>query len=206
MPYNADPTITADILLILAYAALGALIKIIDEAFDTNAYKKETATLLAIPAAAIMAALIAYNPPSAAIMLALILASSAAGKIDNIAFKILVILTLLITALYPNTTMPWLPFATLTIAAIADEYGNDWSDKRQKTLIPNTRKNTLHDNLQTILQYRPLLLLTALTLTLTHQLPLLNLIAMALFDTAYHTTQHLTHKTNKKTRKNLQTS
>lgn len=204
MLYPVSATIGHSILLILGYAFTGASLKLIDEAFDTDSYNKDKATLLAIPTAAVMAALMISDPPSCAALLAIILAAAVTNKIDNIAFKILVIATLIITAFFPSITLPWAAFATLSIAAIADEYGNDWSDQRKKKPIPNTRQNTLHQILETHLQYRPLLPLTAVILTLTNQLPTTNLIGLITLDLAYQTTNKITHQPKKTQHKTLQ--
>jgi hypothetical protein len=205
MVYDITPAqLLADGFLILGYAFLGAAIKIIDEAYDTSSYKKETAAIIAVPAAMILAALIVSDPPSAAILLAIALAAAATHKLDNVVFQSLLMLSLAITAFYPKTTMPWLPFAVLTIAAIVDEYGNDWSDRRRKKPIPNTQQNPLVQTLDEALHYRPLIPVTAIMLAATGMLPILNLVATFALDLTYHTTQKITHAPTAKKHRKLQ--
>jgi hypothetical protein len=76
------------LIIAFSFVSLGMLIKYGDQAFDTDAFSRRSATLLAIPGGIWMGALIFMDVDSATIFIGLLLALMLAAKYDNIAFKL----------------------------------------------------------------------------------------------------------------------
>lgn len=80
--------LTYSLILPLSYLLLGVLVKYGDEAFDSCAYSRRAALLLALPAGLWMGALAVLDNGTAVIFIGLLLSLLIAGKYDNIAFRI----------------------------------------------------------------------------------------------------------------------
>jgi hypothetical protein len=114
---------------LLSYPILGAGLKYIDDAFDATIFNKRIAMILAPLLGALWAYTMIIDQISATILLAILLGVLLKGKIDNYAHFIglTVILGIVIA-----TGMQFLifPLILLTVAALFDEVGNDFIDKK----------------------------------------------------------------------------
>ena len=183
-----------EILLILAYALLGGGMKYVDQAFDIGVFSKKTATIITIPGALLMGYLIVADSYSAMIFLAIVIGVAASRKIDNTVFQMGLLLLILTPIIFQNiVNIEWLPFGLLVLAALFDEYGNDWSDKRQlnrhlKTALNHKTNDTTIKRIgEILLNHRPLMKATLLTLVITNYFHPLYLLALLTFDGAYKT-------------------
>jgi len=199
MPFNIPSAdeLAKDILILLAYLLIGAAIKYIDQAYDARKFSTRNALILAFPTALLMGYLIATDPYSTILFLAIILSSALAHKIDNEAFTLLATLAI-ISPLFFTTQIKimWLPFTILFLAGLADEYGNQWSDDN---LEPKNIKHKQQPTTKvaiTFFQYRATTKLTILGLTIASITPITYLLALLLFDTGYETINNIS-KTQK---------
>jgi hypothetical protein len=123
-------------LLILAYAFLGGGIKYIDQVFDEQRFSKSTAAILALLCGLIMGYLIAVDPQSATILVALVAGCLLAGKVDNDGFKIGIFTVFstiaVITLVSLNFSISVVPLIFLTISCWADEWGHDQVSRRSR--------------------------------------------------------------------------
>ena len=113
----------------LSYPILGAGLKYIDEAFDATIFNKKLALVLAPLLGVLWAYTMIIDPISATILLAILLGVLLKGKIDNLAHfaGLLVILGIVIGL---GVEFLIFPLIFLTIAALLDEVGNDYIDKK----------------------------------------------------------------------------
>jgi hypothetical protein len=114
----------------LSYPILGAGLKYIDDAFDATIFNKKLAMVLAPLLAILWAYTMIIDQISATILLAILLGVLLKGKIDNLAHFIglLIILGIVIGL---GVEFLILPLIVLTVAALLDEVGNDFVDKKQ---------------------------------------------------------------------------
>ena len=177
-----------DISILIIYFILGASIKYIDQAFDIRVFNKKTATIIAIPTGLLMGLTVMVDSPSASIFIAMALGLAVARKIDNIAFRIGIVLVVLLPIFFVNLmNLLWLPFSALFIASLVDEYGNDWSDKHYKKAIMKKHK-TLDKRKELtafLMRYRSAMKVTIIVLVVTKQLAFIYLPAFLLFDLGY---------------------
>lgn len=130
-----------EISVLLAFAIIGAGLKIIDLAFDEKIFPKKNAKVLAVLTATLMSALITLNRSAFNILTSLVLGVLLTKKVDNVAFRIGAIIVLIIAALNAATYITSIErivlLGALTFAAVADEVINDWTD--QKKLKPKSK-------------------------------------------------------------------
>lgn len=193
-----------EIILILAYAILGGGIKYIDQAFDIGVFNNKIATILSVPLAILMGLLVVFDPISATIFLAVVLGVAVSKKIDNIAFQIAILTLIIVPILFHEIVrIEWFPFGFLVLAAIIDEYGNDWSDRYwmnrhlHKALNKKTDDSILKRLGETLFSHRPVMKITILLLALANYFNLIYFIAFLAFDWTYKIieTISLTQKT-----------
>lgn len=118
---------------VCAFAILGGGIKYIDDAFDENTFSKKKAMLLAPFLGVFWAYTMSLDPAAATILAAVLLSVFVSGKIDNNAFWLGLIVTILL-AFYLGglVNFLWLPLIALTIAGFLDEMGNNFVGKKPK--------------------------------------------------------------------------
>jgi hypothetical protein len=177
-----------DLSILVIYFLLGAGIKYIDQAYDIRVFNKKTATIIAVPTGLLMAAIVIVDPPSATIFIAMALGLLVTKKIDNIAFQIGIVLVVLLPIFFVNLMdVFWLPFSVLFLACLADEYGNDWSDKHYLKKLAKKHHKTLKRTELTalIMRYRSVMKITIIGLVVTKQLAFIYLPAFLLFDLGY---------------------
>jgi hypothetical protein len=195
-PYYPTPALLLqDAAIPLGYLFVGCALKYIDEAYDTGAHDRQSALFLAIPAAAVVGLLMVFDQPSTAIFLALLLSSAAAKKVDNAAFKVGLVISIAIPAIFASgITILWGLFGILFAAALADEYGNDWVDRARKA--PRSLRHGQSRLLwapEAFFRGRLTLPLAAAILTLAGALEARYFAALLLLDLGYHLTGRLSH-------------
>ncbi|MBD3205345.1 hypothetical protein GF319_03245 [Candidatus Bathyarchaeota archaeon] len=192
LEWYALPQLAHDLAILLAYSFIGCSIKFIDQAFDIGVFSKRIALLLSVPMSVLMGLLMVFDPLSASIFMAVALGAAVAGKIDNIAFKVGVGLLMLIPVFFSDIIkLFWLPFGVLFIAAVIDEYGNDWSDAYNRKINIKRKKNRVLDIAAFFFTHRSVMKLTVLALVVTDHLLLLYLPAFLLLDLGYHITEKI---------------
>ncbi|MBU1197986.1 hypothetical protein KJ765_05775 [Candidatus Micrarchaeota archaeon] len=169
-----------NLIFVLAYAFLGGGIKYIDQVFDEKIFNRKAAFILSILAGLIMGYLIAMDPPSATIFIAIVLGVAITKKIDNIAFYLGVLLVLaapLFFRLSQTGTIALDMFSIffLTVAALIDEWGNDEVD----------RWNRVNGVVKKFFYYRFTMKIMMAALVLTGTFEMIYLIAFLAFDGAY---------------------
>jgi uncharacterized membrane protein (Fun14 family) len=164
-------------------------------------FNSRIATIISIPTALLMGALMLVDPSSATIFLALVLGLAVSRKIDNIAFQIGIFMIILIPVIFHQiVSIEWLPFGILVLAAMADEYGNDWSDRRQMEHHVNTamkrrtKTTTINQLGQILFDHRPIMKVTVLILTVTNFFPLIYFLAFLAFDWTYKIVETISFK------------
>ncbi len=124
-----------NLLLIAGFAFIGGSLRFIDLAFDNNRFDKRLAIALAIPAGLITGYFISSDVSAATILLAIVVASLFAGKVDNIAFQLGALALLAsVAAFFPGipalaTAIISPAFVALVVTGIIDEWGNDLADE-----------------------------------------------------------------------------
>ncbi|MGB7531708.1 MAG: hypothetical protein WA977_01855 [Halobacteriota archaeon] len=116
------------ILIVLAFAIIGAGLKYIDDAFDEDIFSKRAAMVIAPILVIIWTGLSIYDSVSATILFSVLFAVLLTGKIDNLVFKASSIALILILVLSGMLNFLWIPLFTLIIMGVADEKGNDYVD------------------------------------------------------------------------------
>ena len=168
---------------LLSYSILGAGIKYIDDAFDEKTFSK----LIAITITPLLSILGAYamliDPISATILLAILCGVFIKGKVDNYAFiaGLLLVVALVFLA---GIEFIILPLILLASAAILDEVGNDYMDKRKEDLDPD---RFLHKFVIYFFGHRWIMKVAILFLVALGIIPFYFFLAILLFDYAYLT-------------------
>lgn len=165
---------------LLSYPILGAGLKYIDDAFDATIFNKRIAMILAPLLGALWAYTMIVDQVSATILLAILLGVLLKGKIDNLAH--LLGLTVILGIVFA-TGMQFLifPLILLTVAALFDEVGNDFIDKKHYLNSPNRwQKITGY-----FFDQRWLTKVAILGIVLIGIFPFYFFLAMLLFDGAY---------------------
>jgi len=133
-PSDCNPA--SEILIILAFAVIGAGLKYIDDAFDEDVFSKKIALIIA-PVIVIVACILAIkDTASQTILFSILLAVLIGGKVDNLIFKVSSIAFLLLLFLpsfylYGTMNFLWMPLIIITITGIIDEKGNDYVDENK---------------------------------------------------------------------------
>ncbi|KAA0004719.1 MAG: hypothetical protein FE038_01875 [Thermoplasmata archaeon] len=166
---------------LFAFSILGAGIKYIDDAFDEKTFSKKIAIAIAPVLGVLWAYTMLINAVAATILLAILLAVLLKGKIDNYAHLAgLAMIFLIIIVAGVKLMVPVLVF--LTIAAVLDEVGNDFIDKKREYL---NKGRFLHKFVMAFFDQRWTLKIAILSIALLGVIPLYFFLAMLLFDEAY---------------------
>jgi hypothetical protein len=166
---------------LLIFPILGAGIKYIDDAFDEKTFNKKIALVLAPILGVLWAYTMIISAVAASILLAILCAVLLKGKIDNLAHLAgLAIIFVIIIIAGVELMIPVLIF--LTLAAILDEVGNDFIDKRRDYF---SRGGLWHKIVMTFFDQRWVLKIAILGISLLGIIPLYFFLAMLLFDEAY---------------------
>lgn len=121
---------------LLAYSILGAGLKYVDDAFDEKTFNKKLALILTPILSIIGAYTMLIDPVSATILFAILCGVLIKGKIDNYAFFGGLVLVIAMVFL-AGVQFLFLPLLILAAAAILDEVGNDYIDKKREDLDEN---------------------------------------------------------------------
>ena len=163
-----------------SYPILGAGLKYIDEAFDEHRYNKKIAYLLAPFLGVLWAYTMLIHPASATILLAIVLGVLLKGKIDNYA-HLLGLLMIFMIIIVTGVHILILPLIVLTLAALFDEVGNDFIDKKHFLESNHIGKKLFGY----FFDQRWLTKVTILGLGLINIIPLYFFLALLFFDGAY---------------------
>jgi len=168
-------------LFLLYFGILGAGIKYIDSAYDDKIFNKKIALALAPFVGLLWAYTMLINPVAATILLAVIIGVLFKGKIDNIAHLagLGVIFAIILIA---GVQLMILPLIFLASAALLDEIGNDFVDKRKNKL---DMQKFSHRFIISFFDQRWVLKVAILALGLIGVIPIVFFLAMISFDYAY---------------------
>jgi len=165
---------------LVAFAILGAGLKYIDDAFDEKIFNKKIAYAVAPLLGALWAYTMFINATSATILLAILLGVLLKGKIDNYAhFMGMVVVIAGVIVL--GVQLLIIPLIILTLAALFDEVGNDFTDKRHYI----HGNNVLKKFVGYFFDQRWLTKVIILGLAFANVIPIYFFLAMLLFDGAY---------------------
>jgi len=168
-------------LFLLYFGILGAGIKYIDAAYDDKIFNKKIALGIAPFLGILWAYTMLINPVAATILLSVIIGVLFKGKIDNVAHLagLLVIFAIIFIA---GVQLMVLPLVFLAFAALLDEVGNDFVDKRKSKLDMNRFS---HRFIVSFFDQRWVLKVAILVIGLIGIIPLVFFLAMVSFDYAY---------------------
>jgi hypothetical protein len=161
-------------IIILAFATIGAGLKYIDDAFDEDTFSKKKAIMVAPIIMLIWISLSLFDPISATILFAIILAVLITGKIDNPIFKVCTILLIFILLLTQFQNLLWIPLIFLTLMGVIDEKGNDYVDN-----------HATHKLVEFFFSYRVGMKIAVLSLCIVTIIPWLYLFAFLAHDVSY---------------------
>ena len=173
------------ILIIIAFAIIGAGLKYIDDAFDEDIFSKRIAMLIA-PIIVIVAVILAIkDEASQTILFSILLAVLIGGKVDNLVFKLSSIAFLLLLflpsfGLYGAINFLWIPLVIITSTGVIDERGNDYIEKNKTNELTNF-----------FFEHRFSMKIGMLTVCAFQFLPWLYLLAFLAFDGAYESVRIL---------------
>jgi len=160
------------VLIIIAFAFIGAGLKYIDCAFDEDVFNTRIA-IACVPVVLIVWIWVSILDVAAAtILFAILFAVLLSGKVDNVAFLIGAVVALC-TLLFVVDVL-WIPLMILTIFGIVDEKGNDYVDRHQ-----------LNKSYRFVFKYRGGMELCMLGLCMFSVFPWIYLFAFLIFDGAY---------------------
>ena len=168
-------------IFLLYFGILGAGIKYIDAAYDDKIFNKKIALSIAPLLGVLWAYTMLINPAAATILLAVVIGVLFKGKIDNIAHLagLVVIFAIIFVA---GVQLMIIPLVFLAFAALLDEFGNDFVDKRKNSLNMNKFS---HKFVVLFFDQRWVLKVAILILGLVGTIPLVFFLAMFSFDYAY---------------------
>jgi len=168
-------------LFLLYFGILGAGIKYIDAAYDEKTFNKKIALGVAPLLGLLWAYTMLINPVAATILLAVVIGVLFKGKIDNAAHfaGLAVILAIIFIA---GVQLMVVPLVFLAFAALLDEFGNDFVDKKKSSLNMNKQS---HRFVVSFFDQRWVLKVAILVLGLAGVIPLIFFLAMVSFDYAY---------------------
>lgn len=168
-------------LFLLFFGILGAGIKYIDSAYDDKIFNKKIALCIAPFLGILWAYTMLINQVAATILLAVIIGVLFKGKIDNIAHLagLLVIFAIIFVA---GVQLMVIPLVFLGFAALMDEVGNDFVDKRKNSLNMNKYS---HKFVVLFFDQRWVLKVIILILGIVGTISLVFFLAMFSFDYAY---------------------
>jgi len=164
-----------------AYTVLGAGIKYIDDAFDKKSYSKHIAFIITPLLSILGAYTMMIDPVSATILLAVLGGVLLKGKIDNLAFATGFAIVLIIVII-AGINFLIIPLVMLTAAAVLDEVGNDYIDKKRDQLNPD---KISHKFVTYFFLHRWIMKIAILFLVALGIIHIVFFLAMVLFDYAY---------------------
>jgi hypothetical protein len=179
--------INEGIIIVLAFAFIGAGLKYIDDAFDEDTFSKKKALAIAPCIALIWICLSIHDPFSATILSAILFSVLIAGKIDNTIFKLCAAALISVLALTQFQNLLWTPLIFLTFMGVADEKGNDYTDEHPTSKL-----------LKIFFSYRFCMKLGLLSLCVLSVFPSIYLFAFLAHDVAYQTVRMIGKKSGKK--------
>ena len=163
-----------NLIIIFAFAIIGAGLKYIDDAFDETKFSKKKAIAIAPSIALIWIAISLYDSISATILFAILLAVLISGKIDNLIFGVCTFTVLSALFLTQMSAILWIPLVFLTLMGIIDEKGNDYIDDHETFKL-----------IEYLSSYRFCMKIAMLSLCILSIFPWLYLIAFLAFDLSY---------------------
>jgi hypothetical protein len=168
-------------LFLIFFGILGAGIKYIDAAYDDKIFNKKIALCIAPFLGILWAYTMLINQVAATILLAVIIGVLFKGKIDNVAHLagLLVIFAIIFVA---GVQLMVIPLIILGFAALMDEVGNDFVDKRKNKLDLNKFS---HRFIVSFFDQRWVLKVAILILSVIEVVPMVFFLAMVSFDYAY---------------------
>jgi len=149
-------------------------LKYIDDAFDEDRFSKTTAKLLAPILVLLWISVSLFDPVSATVLFAILIAVLLSGKVDNRIFKLSALALIAGVVLTQYAHFSWVPLAVLTVLGVTDEKGNDYVDLHETGGLR-----------EFFFAHRCSMKLGALSLCIASFLPWLYLVAFLAFDTAY---------------------
>jgi hypothetical protein len=162
------------VIIVLAFAFIGAGLKYIDDAFDEDAFSKKKALAIAPCIALIWICLSILDPFSATVLSAILFSVLVTGKIDNTIFKLCAAALISVLALTQFQNLLWTPLIFLTFMGVADEKGNDYTDTHSTSKL-----------LKIFFSYRFCMKIGLLVLCALSAIPWLYLLAILAHDGAY---------------------
>lgn len=165
---------------LVAFAILGAGLKYIDDAFDEENFNKKIAYVVAPLLGGLWAYTMFIDAASATILLAILLGVLLKGKIDNYA-HFMGMIVVIAGVIVLGVQLLIIPLVVLTLAALFDEVGNDFIDKRHYI----HGNNVLKKFVGYFFDQRWLTKVVILCLALANVMPIYFFLAMLLFDGAY---------------------
>ncbi len=172
--------LVSQIVIILAFAVIGAGLKYIDDAFDEDTFSKKKAILIAPIIVLIWICLSLFDSVSATILFSILFAVLLTGKIDNLIFKVSTIALISILFLTQMLNLLWIPLVILILMGVADEKGNDYVDNHATLKL-----------VEFFFSYRFCMKMGVLSLCILTLLPWLYLLAFLAHDGAYESVRIL---------------
>ncbi len=166
---------------LISFGILGAGIKYIDAAYDEKTFNKKVALCVAPFLGLLWAYTMIINPVAATILLSVVIGVLFKGKIDNYA-HLAGLIVIFAIIFFAGVQLLIIPLIILGIAALLDEFGNDFIDKKKDKM--NTNKLT-HKFVVSFFDQRWVLKVTILGLCITGIVPILFFLAMIVFDYSY---------------------
>lgn len=168
-------------LFLIYFGILGAGIKYIDAAYDEKTFNKKVALCVAPFLGLLWAFTMLINPVAATILLAVIFGVVLKGKIDNIAHFIGLIVIVAIV-FFAGVQLMIIPLVFLALAALLDEFGNDFVDKKKNSL---SQIKLYHKFIIAFFDQRWTLKVAILILSIIGTIPFVFFFSMLMFDYAY---------------------
>ncbi len=172
--------LVSQIVIILAFAVIGAGLKYIDDAFDEDTFSKKKAIVIAPIIVLIWICLSLFDSVSATILFSILFAVLLTGKIDNLIFKVSTIALISILFLTQMLNFLWIPLVILILMGVADEKGNDYVDNHATLKL-----------VEFFFSYRFCMKMGVLSLCILTLLPWLYLLAFLAHDGAYESVRIL---------------
>ena len=172
--------LVSQIVIILAFAVIGAGLKYIDDAFDEDTFSKKKAIVIAPIIVLIWICLSLFDSVSATILFSILFAVLLTGKIDNLIFKVSTIALISILFLTQMLNLLWIPLVILILMGVADEKGNDYVDNHATLKL-----------VEFFFSYRFCMKMGVLSLCILTLLPWLYLLAFLAHDGAYESVRIL---------------
>ena len=166
---------------LIAYTILGAGIKYIDDAFDEKTFNKTLALIITPLLSVLGVYAMIIDPVSATILLAVVSGVFIKGKIDNYAFIAGGVIVISLAFIF-GVNFLVIPLIILSSAAVLDEVGNDFIDRKKDKL---NMKNPAHVFARYFFGHRWIMKTAILCIALVGIIPLYFFFAILLFDYAY---------------------